>query len=49
MDLLLGAILVAKSISRLNSKPIDDEVERIRRDVGLELNNSLTVWKGKNH
>jgi len=44
MDLLQGAILVAKiQYPELNIKPIDDEVERIRRDVWLELNNSLTA------
>ncbi len=43
-DLLEGTILVARlQYPDLNTKTIYDEVERLRRDIWLELNNSLTA------
>lgn len=44
MDLLQGTILVSKiQYPDLNAGPIYDEIEKIRRDIWLELNNSLTA------
>jgi regulator of sirC expression with transglutaminase-like and TPR domain len=44
MDLLQGTILVTKiQFPDLNTKPIHDEIEKIRRDIWLELNSSLTA------
>ena len=44
MDLLQGTILVAKiQYPELNPSPIHEELEKIRRDIWLELNSSLTA------
>lgn len=44
MDLLQGTILVAKiHYPDLNTKPIVDEIEKIKRDIWLELNSTLTA------
>lgn len=44
MDLLEGTILVTKiQFPDLKPKPIYDEIEKIRRDIWLELNSSLTA------
>jgi len=44
MDLLQGTILVAKiQYPELNPSPIYEELEKIRRDIWLELNSSLTA------
>jgi len=43
-DLLEGAILVARlQYPELNEQLIHDEIEKLRRDIWLELNNSLTA------
>lgn len=44
MDLLEGTILVSKiQFPDLKPRPIYDEIEKIRRDIWLELNSSLTA------
>ena len=48
-DLLFGALLVAKfQYPDLNTTPVLQEIEKIRRNVWLELNNYLTPLEQAN-